>query len=486
MNLGTRLVLGLSLVVAVVMGIYGASSLRQRAGLVAATIERETAALALALEAVANDATPADAPRELDPVLRRVLEGEDVSVAALTDQDGRVVSGGPPALPPCVASVVAQRPAALLEQWTRCPGGRQLVVVAPRRDGGALVLTRGAALIDRDLAATRRRILLTTLALAGLASLAILVVLRLALTRPLARIMEGVRATGGPLPPAPIPVPPPREARELRELALAFNEMVERLEGKRRSLAQEVEERIELDRRLRMAESFAALGRLTGGVAHELGSPLGVIGVRAEAIMADAGVGDSSRRHAAEISREVDRIARLVRDLIHVSRRHGPGTDTVDVGALVGALIEELRPRAEACGIRLKSTLPAETEPVTVLGDPTLLRHALYHVMLNAMQALEEHRGERRLEVDVHRAGEVVRIAVSDSGPGVAAEDLPHLFEPFFTTRDVGEGSGLGLSISAGIAEEHGGALTVVPGPGGGVRAFFDLPAAADGAGGSA
>lgn len=483
MNLGTRLVLGLSVVVAVVMGIYGASSLRQRAGLVAATIERETAALALALEAVANDATPADAPRTLDPVLRRVLEGQDVSVAALTDQDGRVVSGGPRTLPPCVDSVVARRPAALFEEWTRCPEGRQLVVVAPRRGGGALVLTRGASLVDRDLATTRRRILLTSVALAGLASLAILLVLRLALTRPLARIMEGVRSTGGPLPPAPIPVPPPREARELRELALAFNEMVERLEGKRRSLAQEVEERIELDRRLRTAESFAALGRLTGGVAHELGSPLGVIGVRAEAIIADAGVSEPSRRHAAEISREVDRIARLVRDLIHVSRRHGPGTDAVDVAALVGSLIEELQPRAEAGGIHLAAALPTGQDPIIILGDPTLLRHALYNVMLNAMQALEDHPGDRRLDVELHRAGEVVRISISDSGPGVAAEDLPHLFEPFFTTRDVGEGSGLGLSISAGIAEEHGGALTLVPAPGGGVRAFFDLPTAADGVG---
>lgn len=476
MTLGTRLVLGLGLVVVLVMGIYGATSLRQREQLLAASIARETGAMVRALRAVPLP-EPDSAGRVLDPLLRSVRANADYSIAAVVTASGDVTGGGPSPLPLCVDTLLPSADTAELRAaWIPCGSRSLLLEVAALPDGAKLVVARGTELLDRDLATSRRRILLTAVALTVLASFAILLLLRAALTQPLARIMQGVRATGGPLPPAPLPVLPRHQASELRELALAFNEMVERLEGKRRSLAREIEERIELDRRLRRAESFAALGRLTGGVAHELGSPLGVIGVRAEAIQTDAAATDAVRRHAAEISSEVARIARLVRDLIHVARRHGPGADRVDVAALLDELVAETRAQAAAAGVELTLD-PPRGGAVAVEGDATLLRHAVFNVLLNSLQALRGHGGEKRITLQAQRAGEVARIAIHDTGPGIAAEHYPHLFEPFFTTRDVGEGSGLGLSISAGIAEEHGGTLTIVPGRDGGVSAYFDLPA---------
>ncbi|HEX7243256.1 MAG TPA: ATP-binding protein, partial [Longimicrobiaceae bacterium] len=413
-------------------------------------------------------------------VLGRILRDPDTAISAVLDPSGRLMAGGPADSLGCVNTLVA-RAGQLSEMhvWADCGGRVRLVVLPLARPAEALVIARRTTVVDRDTAASRRHIVLTSLALAVLGSLAILAVVRLWLTAPLARVLAGVRQLGGPLVPRPVEVP--RGARELQDLARAYNEMVERLDGKQRVLLREAEERVALERRLRDSEVFSALGRLTGGVAHELGSPLGVIGVRAEAIQASPGASPEVRRHAEAIGAEVERIARLVRDLVHVARRHGPADTVVALGPVVRSVAEALTRDAEAAGVALRVRVP--DEEVRVVGDDTLLRHALYGVALNAVQALRAHPGERTVALELRREGGVARLEVEDTGPGIPPGDYPRVFEPFFTTKDVGEGSGLGLAIGAGIAEEHGGTLTLAPSASGGVLARFELPVAGNGRG---
>jgi signal transduction histidine kinase len=477
MRLVSRLVLGLGAVLATVMSLYGITSLRQREQLIGDALVRETEALAHTMQIVANSALRNGQLSYLDRVLERVLEDSDVAISAVVGAGGTVLAGGPKGGIDCLDSLLRETlQPPQLHVWADCGGRVRLVALPLRPPGELLVLARRTTVVDRDTAASRRRILLTTIALAVLASLAVFVVIRIALTRPLSHVLRGVHQLGGPNPPEPVVVP--RAARELQDLSHAFNEMIERLEGKRQTLIRETEERVELERRLRHAELFAALGRLTAGVAHELGSPLGVIGVRAESIQASPGDAASVRRHAAEISGEVDRIAGLVRDLLHVARRHGPEMTSVDLRTIVREIAAEHREVLAGSGIDLRVETPDDSVPV--LGDPRLLRHALHNVVQNAVQALSPHRGEKRIMLVVQRMGEVARIVVEDTGPGIAPEHLPHLFEPFYTTKDVGEGSGLGLPISAGIIGEHGGTITVVPTRSGGVRAHMDLPTHTD------
>ena len=479
MRLAHRLVLGSSAVVALVMTIYGVTTLRQRERLLGDALVRETEALAHAMQIVANSAVRNGQTASLDRVLGRILRDPDTALGAVLGPGGRLLAGGPADSLACVEALVA-RAEQLTEMhvWADCGGRVRLVVLPLQPPAEALVIARRTTVVDRITGASRRDIALTGLALAVLGSLAILAVVRLWLTAPLDRILAGVREMGGPALPRAVEVP--RGARELRRLALAFNEMVDRLEGKQRTLLHEAEERIALERRLRETEVFAAVGRLTGGVAHELGSPLGVIGVRAEAIQAAPGAPPEVRRHAEAIGAEVERITRLVRDLVHVARRHGPADDVVELGAVVRSVAGGLRRDADAAGIELRVTLPEGG--VSVRGDEMLLRHALYGVALNAVQALRAHPGRRTVALAVEREGGAARVVVEDTGPGIAPELLPRVFEPFFTTKDVGEGSGLGLAIGAGIAAEHGGRLAVENAPGGGVRAVLELPAAAAGA----
>lgn len=483
MLLAHRLVLGSSAVIALVMTIYGFTTLRQREELIGDALVRETETLAHTMQIVANSAVRNGQTAALDRVLGRILRDPEMAISAVLDPSGRVLAGGPTDSLGCV-SALAARTGRLAEMhvWADCGGRVRLVALPLQAPAEALVIARRTTVVDRDTALSRRRIVFTTVALALLGSLAILVVLRFWLAAPLAVVMAGVRQLGGPSIPRPVQVP--RGARELQDLAEAFNEMVERLDGKQRTLLQETEERVALERRLRDAEVFSALGRLTGGVAHELGSPLGVIRVRAETIQAAPDASPEVRRHAEVIGGEVQRIARLVRDLIHVARRHGPVVGRVDLRAVVRATADALQRDADAAGVTLHTILPEEE--VLVTGDDTLLRHALLGVGLNAVQAMRAHPGERILRIEITGADGRAQVVVEDTGPGIAPEVFPRVFEPFYTTKDVGEGSGLGLAIGAGIAEEHGGSLTLEPAGAGGVRARLDLPLAGPRSEGSA
>jgi signal transduction histidine kinase len=475
MRIATRLVLTLTLVVAVVMWIYALISLRQREDLISDALIREAEIQGGTLQIVLDNALRDRRFNDIDRVLMRVGADPETFLSVVLDAEGEVLVGGPASAVSCLASQDPQIVESTREAqgWANCGGRVRWISLPLREPGSTMILGRRARVVDRDMAATRWRVLLTTFALVATAGVSILLVLRRTLSTPLAGIMKGVASLGGPNP--PLRVETPRAAGELHDLAVAFNEMADRLEGKSQSLIRETEERVALERQLRHSEKFAALGRFTGGLAHEIGTPLNVIAVRAEAVAGDPGVPSTARRHAEEIIGEIDRIAHLVSGLSHIARRHDLVQEAVDVVAVAEAVVADLHSVASEASVRI--TLDAPGNPVTTRGDRTLLQHALNNLVLNSIQALESHPDEREVRIEVAHAGSEARVTVVDSGPGIAPEHLPHLFEPFFTTRDVGEGTGLGLAISLGIVEEHGGQLRVEPSDGQGVRAVLTLPA---------
>ena len=180
---------------------------------------------------------------DLQRILGRILDDSETIFAAVIDSAGQVVAGVPSPALECVpefgASVVGRTEER--RGWTACRGEVIRWVSLPLRDlGTRMVLGRRETVVTADMAASRVRILLTTLLLGSGASLVLLLVLRTSVTIPLGRIMTGVRTLGGAASIVAIQVP--RSAGELRDLAEAFNEMAERLEGKRRALVREVVE----------------------------------------------------------------------------------------------------------------------------------------------------------------------------------------------------------------------------------------------------
>jgi signal transduction histidine kinase len=233
---------------------------------------------------------------------------------------------------------------------------------------------------------------------------------------------------------------------------------------------------------LRHADRLNVIGTLAAGVAHEIGTPLNVISGSAELIP-----GARDPRDLEEMSRiirdQTHKISAIIRHLLDFGRRAGTKTTVLDLDDLVRSSTTLLLPMARKRSVEV-AVEPAAAR-VLVDGSRAELEQVLSNLVLNAIQAVP--RGSTvRVRIgaasrpDGHGAARSFgAITVEDTGPGIAADALPHIFEPFFTTKGVGEGTGLGLSVSYGIVRDHSGSIEVDSAPGRGARFTVLLPLAA-------
>ncbi len=479
LRIATRLVLVLSAAVAAVVLAYSLISIEQRATLLRDALIRETETLARTLQIVAENDAGESGGEELNRVLEGVLADPETYAAVTIDDAERVLSGGTDGGTDggteCLDAILRDLPSTTAEAqgWTECDERVRWVLLPSGTAGAAVLLARRATLLERDVNASRLRLLLLTLVLAGTAAIVIFFVLHRALSAPLGEILRGVHLLGTAGGAERVVVPP--AAGELHELGAAFNRMADQLDARRRSLLRQGAERLAMERQLREAETFAVAGRLTGGVLHELGSPLAVIGMRVDAIADHAAATPQLRSQSEAIRAELDRIAKLIEGLMRITRHHEIALEPVDVAGIVRAVVAELQPRCREAGIEPLLRLPGF--PIMVSGHAVLIRHAIFNLANNAVQALARHPGEKRLIFRVERQETAVCVVVEDTGPGIPMHHLERVFEPFFTTKGISGGTGLGLGISRSIAEEHGGTLSIGPGADGGTRAALELPA---------
>lgn len=245
-----------------------------------------------------------------------------------------------------------------------------------------------------------------------------------------------------------------------------------------------VGERVAARERLQHADRLRTIGQLASGVAHELGTPLSVVGVRARLIASGEATGVEAEANARIILDQSARMTAIVRQLLDYARRQGSHAGLIDLRHAVTASLGMLEPLAEKHGVRMALTLP--DAPVLVRVDQTQLQQIVTNVAMNGIQAMA-HGGALTVEVGrgsakppAHHAataGEWAWVRISDAGPGIPREHLARIFEPFYTTKPVGEGTGLGLAVVQAIVEEYGGWVTVQSDPGQGAR--FDVYLAA-------
>jgi len=226
--------------------------------------------------------------------------------------------------------------------------------------------------------------------------------------------------------------------------------------------------------KLRHTERLATLGRLSAGMAHELGTPLNVIAGRAKLIgSADLNVEDV-QRSATIIGEQAERMTGIMRQLLSFARRGEAKKQPVELSATLKAIVPLLELSAHKQNVDLKVIDPPES--ILTSADPGQLQQVLLNLALNGIQAMPRG-GQLELSCSLEKPTnrpETLKdeqetwacLKVSDQGVGIGAEDLTHIFDPFFTTKEVGQGTGLGLSIAYGIIEEHGGWIDVTSTPG--------------------
>jgi len=229
---------------------------------------------------------------------------------------------------------------------------------------------------------------------------------------------------------------------------------------------------------LNQAEKLNALGTLLAGISHELNNPLSV--VVGQALMLQETAGDPAiAERARRIGTAADRCARIVRTFLAMARQQPQERREVALQEVVDGTLELTAYMMKTAAISVSVDLPDDLP--AVLADRDQLGQVIVNLVVNAQQALLDGPGPRRLAISGRAVdgGRAVRLAVEDNGPGIPPAIAKRVFEPFFTTKTAGGGTGVGLAISRGIVEAHGGTILVERPSTGGARLVVVLPAAA-------
>ncbi|MBE2248684.1 MAG: HAMP domain-containing histidine kinase [Myxococcus sp.] len=269
---------------------------------------------------------------------------------------------------------------------------------------------------------------------------------------------------------------------EFELLATEMNAMCAALARARDATASAMAAREAALEHLRHADRLATVGRLASGLAHELGTPLNVIEARASLIAEDAQAGEGAQASARVIIGQSEQVARLVRQLLVFARPRKLEPEPLKLDAVARAVAELLRPLADKRPVSLDVS---GLTPTPATGDPVLLQQAVTNLVVNAFNAcgagghvwLSTGRATRPKPGHPEPRGWVT-LSVQDDGVGISPELEQSIFEPFFSTRPAGEGTGLGLPIVSSIIDEHGGFLTLDTARGHGSTFTLHLPEA--------
>ena len=252
-------------------------------------------------------------------------------------------------------------------------------------------------------------------------------------------------------------------------------------------MAEDITERRQLEEQFRQAQKMEAIGQLAGGVAHDFNNILAAIMMQADIAGMVPGLPAEAVEYLDDIRAAAERAANLTRQLLAFSRRQVMQSRSLDLNEVVtslGKMLERL------LGEELRLQISLEPGPLSLHADSGMLDQVLLNLVVNARDAMpdggriaiatsrKDVTADEAASIDGASAGRHICLRVTDSGTGIAPENLSRIFDPFFTTKETGKGTGLGLATVFGIVRQHGGWLTVDSEPGKGTTFQVMLPAA--------
>ncbi len=260
-----------------------------------------------------------------------------------------------------------------------------------------------------------------------------------------------------------------KSSDEIGRLGEAFNSLLTKLERARRRV-----DRYHYEQ-MKRADRLASIGEMAAGIAHEIKNPLAGIAGVIQVFKKDPSVDDRKRAVLDEVLSQVERMDKVVRNLLSFARPPEPKMSFVDINELIGKMLNFLAPQFAKNGIVAEQKLLPGLPRLTL--DPDLMQQALINIALNAIQAMPDggkFTVETRSSKPPDESPGSVKITFSDTGKGISLENLTRIFNPFFTTRP--QGTGLGLSITRKIIEQHGGEINVISSPGKGTNFAITFP----------
>jgi signal transduction histidine kinase len=252
---------------------------------------------------------------------------------------------------------------------------------------------------------------------------------------------------------------------ELSELAQAFNQMAVDLRKAQEQIIKEAETTIELERTLRQSEKLATIGQLASGLAHEIGTPLNIIGGRAELIKRKMKDREGEQKDLDIIIQQAERITKIIQQLLGFVRKKRPEQKSLNIKTLLQTTLDFLDHQIQKQELNVVREISDDLPPV--MGDSDQLQQVFLNLILNAIQSMPQG-GELRIGASskwISKEGiedgqrQYVVVSVIDTGLGMEKEVVQNIFNPFFTTKDTG--TGLGLMVSQGIIQDHEGWIDV-------------------------
>ncbi len=269
---------------------------------------------------------------------------------------------------------------------------------------------------------------------------------------------------------------------EFEELAVAVHRMADRLKASRteleelnKDLTRRVEEKTqEITKHMRsleLAERLATLGKVASGIAHEINNPLGIILNRIECMEADAArspIPAEVRRDLLAVKAQAERISRVTKSILTFSRGSVSTLKPVDINSVVRSCVAIAGERVSALSVRLECILAPSLPPV--MGDRDRLETVMLNLINNGIDAVSPRDSDRVVTVRTRLVPmdgrPEVELTVSDNGPGIPDEIIGRVFDPFFSTKPAGQGTGLGLFLAYGIVADHRGRIEAKNGNG--------------------
>ena len=484
MNLGTKLIVSLVTVIVLIMAVHGYLSIQQDQESIKRALSVGMRGFSRVLQAGLSHALPD--LKTTQQFIDTAAPRGNIHGIIVYDPSGKPVARSAsirygldfPELDPTPITKLDPRP--VLQSGNGIDGyiheHRNLIyyrmeaILDPRNQlVGAFVLARQGYGTFAAVEQRRNRILATTAMLVGLLSLLVLILVRRSVARPINELIRRIKEMAQGQREQGIEI---KGRDEVASLAREFNLMCHQLQETHARFLDEQQEKLRLEQELRHSERLASVGRLAAGLAHEIGTPLNIIGGRAEFLLRRPRSIEELRDNLDIIRSQSDRITAIVRQLLEFSRRREPIFRPIDLLALLDNVKHLLAHQLQQKDIRVETEGPSALPKIS--ADPDLLQQVFINLYSNSLHALGPS-GVIKIGMELTDRGLIqaplpaspwLRISFEDNGAGIAPEHIHRVFDPFFTTKDIGEGTGLGLSVSYGIIRDHGGDIHVESEPG--------------------
>ncbi len=326
---------------------------------------------------------------------------------------------------------------------------------------GGVCILQNISFMEEEIAAAKWNILFSIFVLIAGTMALILFGTRKWITLPISTLMVGIDNLGKGNLDQRINL---RGRDELSQLAQAFDQMAVELKKAQERIIQEGETKLELERSLRQSSKLATIGQLASGLAHEIGTPLNIIAGRAELINKKRQDQDD-QKDPDIILRQTERITRIIQQLLGFVRKKRPERRPLSISTVMESILDlldyEIHKQEVIAVKEWENGLPS------VMADPDQLQQVFLNLILNAIQSMSDG-GTLTLSIaskSISREGlgedrrQYVEICIEDTGTGMEKEVLQNIFSPFFTTKE--KGTGLGLTVTQGIVQDHEGWIDV-------------------------